>query len=124
MSVLPQEIQVWYVLPALRRELARVLIRGHGLVQKKVASIMGVSEGAVSQYLSSKRGTIVRFDRHVLAEVEASAMRISNNSSTAMDELMRLSSLDKVKQMVCRLHMEQDSSVGRDCDICFRHSAF
>jgi len=124
MAVLPQEIQVWYVLPALRRELAVTLIRKYSMPQKKVASIMGLSEGAVSQYLSSKRGASVKFAVEVTKEILVSARRISNYGSSAMDELMRLSSLEEVKQMVCSLHMRQDSSVEKGCDICFRHSAF
>ncbi len=124
MAVLPQEIQVWYVLPALRRELAIALIRRHSMPQKKVASIMGLSEGAVSQYLSSKRGTSVKFGSGVIKEIEVSAKRISDDNSAAMDELIRLSGLGKVKQTICRLHMDQDSSVAKGCDICFRHSAF
>lgn len=124
MAVLPQEIQVWYVLPALRRELAVALIRKHGMQQKKVASIMGLSGGAVSQYLSSKRGTSVKFPGDVIKEIKVSAKRISEDSSAAMDELIRLSGLGKVKETICRLHMDKDSSVSKGCDMCFRHSAF
>ena len=120
MSVLPQEIQVWYIIPALRRELARVLIEEHGLAQRKVASILDVSEGAVSQYLNSKRGVSLAFDIDVLAEIKLAASRINQDNAVAMAELIRLSEMDSVKMVVCSLHMSQDSSVPKTCGICFK----
>ncbi len=120
MKVLPQEIQVWYVLPALRRELAKALIE-KGLSQKKVAAALGITEGAISQYLNSKRGVNVQFEKEIISSVKDAAERISGNNSTAMEELIRLSEMQKVKLSVCQLHMEQDPSLPKGCDICFRH---
>ncbi|MBI4439248.1 transcriptional regulator [Candidatus Woesearchaeota archaeon] len=120
MSVLPQEIQVWYVLPALRRELAAALIERHGLTQKKAAGLLGVSEGAVSQYQSAKRGAGVDLGNELGNEIELSCKRISDDGTQAMAELMRLSELESVKRIVCKLHIQQDASVNAGCDICFR----
>ncbi|MBI3034227.1 transcriptional regulator [Candidatus Woesearchaeota archaeon] len=120
MAVLPQEIQVWYVLPALRREMARMLIGHHGMPQKKAAAILGVSEGAVSQYLSSKRGANVKFSRPVMQNIKAAANRIAEDNSTAIHELIKLSEMDSVKRMICELHIEQDPAIKRECNICFR----
>ncbi|MBI3052291.1 transcriptional regulator [Candidatus Woesearchaeota archaeon] len=118
MMRLPQEIQVWYVLPALRRELAILL--AHSTPRKEIAKTLGVSEAAVSQYLSSKRGNNVAFDRQIMGQIAAAAARISRDSSQAMAELIRLSELPGVMQAMCRLHKEQEPSVEKGCDICFR----
>ena len=120
MTVLPQEIQVWYVLPALRREIARILIKSHGFTQKQVASVLGITEGAVSQYLNSKRGASVKFEADIMKEISWSAQRIAKDNSTAMEELLSLSEMDKVKTVVCKLHIAQEPSVEKTCDICFR----
>ena len=120
MTVLPQEIQVWYVIPALRRELARALIQRHRLSQKKVASILGLSEGAISQYLSSKRGINVKFSAKIAAEIEKAANKVNNDNSRVMEELMRLSELKEVKKIMCSLHLEQEPSIERNCNVCFR----
>ena len=48
---MPQEIEVWYVIPAIRKQLAKALVGEHKLPQKQVADIMGVSSAAISQYL-------------------------------------------------------------------------
>ena len=120
MAILPQEIQVWYVLPALRRELAVTLIKKHRLSQKKVASLLGISEGAVSQYLSLKRGTSVKFELEVMSMIEQAAAKIKEDDSSAMHELMKLSEHEGVKRIVCELHIEQDTKISKNCDICFR----
>ena len=98
-----------------------MLIDEHGLSQKKVASILGISEGAVSQYLNSKRGAGVKFDSKAMKMVKESAGRIALDNSVAMQELMMLSSADPVKRTICELHLEQDTSVVKGCDICFRN---
>ena len=54
---IPCELIVWYVLPAIRRELARELVDKHGMIQAEVARKFGVTDAAVSQYLKSKRGS-------------------------------------------------------------------
>lgn len=119
MPVLPQEIQIWYVLPALRRELALILVREHGFHQRRVAEVLGISEGAVSQYLSLKRGAGVELGLEAEAEVRVSADRIFKDNSLAMQELVRLSSHPSVKRVVCRVHVDREPSM-RGCSVCFR----
>ena len=57
----PCEIMVQKVLPAIRAELARVLMVEHNCTQQKVADILGLSRAAVSQYVSEKRGAEIGF---------------------------------------------------------------
>ncbi|MDD5112124.1 MAG: helix-turn-helix domain-containing protein [Candidatus Altiarchaeota archaeon] len=52
---LPCEHAMWYVLPRIRAELARILIK-RGLSQKDAAERLGITPAAVSQYLHKKRG--------------------------------------------------------------------
>ena len=40
-ETMPQEIEVRYILPAIRRELARIFIQDHKLNQKEAAKILG-----------------------------------------------------------------------------------
>ena len=69
MKVLPQEVEVWYLIPALRKEITKALIKDFGKNQREVSAILGVSEGAVSQYLSSKRGNELKFSKEELGEI-------------------------------------------------------
>ncbi|KXA95877.1 hypothetical protein AKJ65_00025 [candidate division MSBL1 archaeon SCGC-AAA259E19] len=52
----PCEIVATKVLPAIRTVLVKDLINRHELSQKEVAESLGVTQAAVSQYLSSTRG--------------------------------------------------------------------
>jgi len=54
MYSLPQEIEVWYIIPAIRKELARLLTKENNLSYEKVGGYLGISKAAVSQYLSNK----------------------------------------------------------------------
>ena len=52
---LPCEEALWYVLPQIRADLAREMIR-NGSSQKEAAELLGLTPSAVSQYLHKKRG--------------------------------------------------------------------
>ncbi len=47
---------VRYILPAIRAKLAKELIEKHGLRSKDAAEMLGLTQAAISQYMSSKRG--------------------------------------------------------------------
>jgi predicted transcriptional regulator len=51
----PCETAVWHILPAIRCETAKELAR-LGLSQKVISERLGITQPAVSQYISSKRG--------------------------------------------------------------------
>ena len=115
---MPQEIEVWYIIPAIRREIAKSMI-DLGLTQKQVAKRMVITEAAVSQYLSSKRAKDVVFSNAVLDEIRKSAKKIIENKSTIVPEMIRLTKLTGVKQVMCDLHKKQDVNLPKGCEICF-----
>lgn len=120
-ETMPQEIEVRYILPAIRRELARIFVQEHKLNQKEAAKILGLTEAAVSQYQHSKRAKEVVFSGNVTNEIRASAMKILADKSSKqrlMAEMFRISSLAKVKQILCDLHRAQSKELGK-CNICF-----
>ena len=115
---MPQEIEVWYIIPAIRREIAKSMI-DLGLTQKQVAKRMGITEAAVSQYLSSKRAKEVVFSNAVLDEIRKSAKTIEKNEKLLMQEMMRLTNLTGVKHIMCDLHKKHDSKMPSNCGVCF-----
>lgn len=52
----PCEIVVKKILPAIRSILVKDLSKRHNLSQTKIADYLGITQPAVSQYLSSARG--------------------------------------------------------------------
>ncbi len=116
---MPQEIEVWYIIPAIRRELAKSMIDDLKLTQKHVARVMGLTEAAVSQYLHSKRAKGVVFTKAVLEEIKKSAKEIAKNEKLLMQEMMRLTNLTGVKHVMCDVHKKHDARLPESCDICF-----
>jgi hypothetical protein len=116
---MPQEIEVWYIIPAIRRELAKVLIKNHNLNQKQVAELLGITEAAISQYVKSKRAKEVIFDRNVLKEVKNSANKIVKNNNLVMNEMYRLCKLFKVKKIVCGIHKKNNKKYDK-CNVCLK----
>ena len=118
---MPQEIEVRYILPAIRRELARIFIKEHKLSQKEAAKLLGLTEAAVSQYQHSKRAKEVVFSDNVIEEIKKSAEKISkdrNSRQRLIAEIYRISNLTKVKQILCDLHRSQSKELS-NCNICF-----
>ncbi len=75
---LPCETVVWYLVPVIKSELAREL-SGRGMTQKKTADIIGVTQAAVSQYLSKKRGGSVKLTGDMKKEIKLFADRVVND---------------------------------------------
>ena len=117
MSVtLPQEIEVWYIIPAIRRELARAML-GTGLKQRDIAGILGITEAAVSHYINSKRADYVKFSRGILEEIKRSADNIVKGGNVIM-EIQRLCNICRKEGIVCRIG-KMCGNVPRHCRVCF-----
>jgi len=72
-----QELEVWYVIPAIRKELA-LAMHNSGLKQVEIAKRLGLTKAAINQYLSEKRGTEIKFNSKIKASITNSASRIKN----------------------------------------------
>ncbi len=113
----PQEIEVRYVLPVLRRELAKQMIK-LGLSQKEAAKKLGITEAAVSQYFKKKRGT--GGIKLPMAEIAKSAKRIFNGKSTkCLEEINRLCDLIRKNKKLCIIHRRYGKPM-RECAICLK----
>ena len=82
----PCEIVVWYVLPTIRREIAKELVDTYRMKQVDVGHLFGVTDAAISQYLKKKRGGNVWIESserypEFLEEIKVSAKRIHENNS-------------------------------------------
>ena len=117
---MPQEIEVRYILPAIRRELARIFIKEHKLSQKETAKLLGLTEAAISQYQHSKRAKEVVFSNEIINEVKISADRIlaDKNKQRVIGEIYRISNLMTVRQILCDLHRSQSKDLA-NCNVCF-----
>ncbi|MBW2972352.1 transcriptional regulator [Candidatus Woesearchaeota archaeon] len=121
---LPQEIELWYVIPAIRKALVTEL-KKHKMKQKDIAPLLGITEAAVSQYMRDKRASrcYEAFQKDPLkAEIKAAANRIMENNSPDSDvarrEITRLCKAIKESKVICDIHRRQNPKISK-CDICF-----
>jgi len=113
----PQEVEVWYVLPALRRELA-LAMKKQGLKQNEIAKMLNITEAAVSQYFSSKRAAKVAFNGKLKAEIMLAAKRIKNRCDRTK-QLQGLLKMVRSEGVLCDLHKKYcDCHVQGKCGVC------
>jgi len=116
-SLQPQEIAVWYILPALRKELT-LEMKKLGLDQKTIAKVIGVTEAAVSQYITEKRANEVKFDLETQEEIKKSAQLISQNGKLMFQEMQHLLDTALQNKVICKSCHAHNEDLPDDCGIC------
>ena len=74
------------VLPAIRAELSRTMINDYELRQQDVATILGLTRAAISQYVSAKRGDEVIFNTEVKDEIKKFADVLINKDPSTREK--------------------------------------
>ena len=115
MYSLPQEIEVWYIIPAIRREFASVLVNKHGLTLEKAGGIIGVTKAAVSQYLKNKRASQFKVPASIKKEIEKSAEIIVRDNELAVKEMLRILSLIKKTKCSCAICKKYNKGITKMC---------
>ena len=60
--MLPCEVGVQTVLPAIRALMARTIVEKHGMKEKQVAELLGLSQSAISRYTKKNRGNVIAIE--------------------------------------------------------------
>lgn len=95
------EKMVRYVLPWIRKEFAIIMVNELKLSQVKVAKKLKVTEPAISQYLSSKRGDEIKiFDEKIVIAVREAAIRISDDNSGLSREICQICRLIRISNAI------------------------
>lgn len=116
MYLLPQEIEVWYIIPAVRKELAKQLTKKYGLSYEKAGLILGISKAAISQYLSNKRANKVKLSAEIKKEVAKSAKIINENPKLALIEMQKILKIMKDKKCSCDVCKKYNKDVLNYCN--------
>jgi predicted transcriptional regulator len=116
MYMLPQEVEVWYIIPSIRKELAKQLTQTHGLSFEKTGKILGISKAAVSQYISNKRANKVCLNEHTKEVIGEAAMRIAENPSMAVMEVQRILQYMKNTRSSCDVCKQYNKEVLNYCN--------
>jgi uncharacterized protein len=115
----PCEIVVWYVIPTIRSELAKELLK-LGMKQKEISEILDITQPAVSQYISDKRGHGIKFNEKTLELIKELASGLADGTLTQRDLIPRTCDICrkiKTEEILCQLHKEKDN-LPQDCQAC------
>ena len=115
----PCEIVVWYVIPAIRSELAKELLN-LGMKQKDVSELMDITQPAVSQYITDKRGSGIKLDDNVRQMVKDFARQLAEGEATKAQLISRTCAICKhveTEDVLNQLNIDK-SDLGEDCQSC------
>jgi predicted transcriptional regulator len=115
----PQEIELWHLLPAIRRELTLEL-KSRGFDQKHIAAILGITEPAVSQYFNNKRASEIKFPLSAHKYIKKAADEIIKDNTSFLRESQKILSLPEIIKLKCSIHKSQ-GGVPKNCKICHQH---
>jgi uncharacterized protein len=83
----PCETAVWQILPTIRSAVAKELTR-LGLSQMSISERLGITQPAVSQYVTSKRGTTIAVSDSARCLVQSLAEDIARGKNLDLTERM------------------------------------
>jgi len=118
----PCEIMVLKVLPAIRAELARIMMQELEMPQQEIARRLGVSKAAVSQYASAKRGADTDFSDDIKKELRvfADAVAASDDTSKLIDDFCDICKNIQNSGWHYRENHGSSVFIHEDCTYCMK----
>src|SRR5210317_270059 len=110
--MLSQEIETYYLLPAIRRELV-VMMQKKGLSQKEVAEKLHLTKSAVSQYVSGKRGKEFILDKKYIKDCCENIISGENYLKEIQNAILNL----KKTKEICQIY-SMNNLKPEDCEVC------
>jgi predicted transcriptional regulator len=120
----PCEMVVWYVIPAIRSELAKEMLK-LGMKQKDISVLLDITQPAVSQYISDKRGHSIKFNDHIQEMIKEFAGELNDGRANQFDIIFRtckICKMIKAEDIMCQLHKEKDN-IPTECNACLGSNA-
>jgi predicted transcriptional regulator len=126
--ILPCEIAVKSVIPAIKATLAEKLVETYGLKQDQVAEILGISQSAVSKYTRQVRGHVIKIDN--IEEIQPLINRIVNllvNGTLERAEFLRLFCqiciIVRKKGLMCQYCQKTEPTIKiEECRFCLTYN--
>lgn len=115
MYYLPQEIETWYIIPALRKEISLCLIRDFKISYDKAGKILGISKAAISQYSKGKRAAKIKLPKKLEPMLKNSCKKMINEKANAVEEIEKMIFLIRNKGLVLTVCDKVKEDVLEDC---------
>jgi hypothetical protein len=122
--LIPCEVAVKSLIPAIRSAIARELIKTYRLKQIEAANLLGITQTAVSKYITNTRGTTINFAdiKDIDALVTEIASDLVNNNIPSCDLSKKVCLACKIirkKRLMCKLCVRSNSTLQTQrCTIC------
>ena len=125
--LLPSEIESQWLIPAIRSIIAIELVKKHNFSQENVAAILGITQAAVSNYISGNRGDNkiirkLRSNYKVMEFVNDITENLSTNYSFTpycMVKYIELFNYVKHSLFICKIHHYIEDQIDDSlCEIC------
>ncbi|MGB9717703.1 MAG: transcriptional regulator [Thermoproteota archaeon] len=119
------ELAYRYVVPSVRRTLATKLVK-KGMLRKEAAEILELSRSAVSRYLNSERGMLIKTNefKDVMNLVEKLADRIIREKPSdyiVQEETAKIVAYFMSRKYFCKTHKKMNPGIDiAKCRICER----
>jgi len=122
--IIPCEIAVKSVIPAIRAYIAKELTQTHKMKQNDVANHLGITQTAVSKYISHVRGRVIRIDqteeiRNMLNEI---ASKVADEKISDSQLTLRFCEVCKTVRengLMCELCKRSDPTINvKACQVC------
>jgi len=128
--LLPCEVAVRSLVPAIRSAIARELTKSYGLKQKDVANLLGVTQTAVSKYTRHVRGTVLKIEeveeiQPTLKEVVISLANGRMSKYELVAKFCVACEIIRRKGLMCELCKLSDPSIEvQQCFVCHSGTRF
>lgn len=124
--LVPCEIAVKCLLPAIRAILAQELTATHKLKQTDAAKLLGVSQPAISLYYRRIRGKAINLDRdpEIMRLIKEFANTLASSGNTIshkefIQKFCGICKLIRAKGLMCELHKIFDPQTDIEkCELC------
>ena len=120
--LLPCEVGVKAVLPAVRALMARTIVEKHGMKEQQVAEILGLSQSAISRYTSKDRGNIITIENvpevQTLIDQMINLLLYNGHQKNEILELFcQTCRIIREKGLICPLCQEKTGNTDRNMQL-------
>jgi len=122
--LLPCEVAVKSLIPAIRSAIARELTQTYGLKQKHVANLLGVTQTAVSKYTRHVRGTVLKIEEveEVQPTIREIVISLANGRMSKYELVAKFCVACEIVRrngLMCELCKLSDPSIDfQQCVVC------
>jgi predicted transcriptional regulator len=124
--ILPCEVAVKSVVPAVKALMAQQLVEQHGLKQDQVADILGISQSAVSKYSKKVRGYVIEVEnvepiKPLISDMITMLMKGEYQRHDFLQLFCQICAIIRQTGVVCQFCRKSESKIEiKECSFCFQ----